>query len=133
LIHPIKVGTASENGTLHLEEVLDHANTGRDLYGNQGYVDGEREQRLKAQGWRVLIQRKAKIGQPLSAGQAPRNTRMARVLARVEHVFAALEQMGGKRLRCIGLDRATFPLTGKAAVYNLHHLYRLKTHGVVAF
>ncbi len=127
LIRKVKVSTASENDTLHLEDVLDHANTGRDLYGDKGYVDGEREQRLKAQGWRVHIQRKAKTGQPLSAGQAPRNTRMARVRARVEHVFAALEQMGGKRLRCIGLDRATFPLTGKAAVYNLHRLCCLKT------
>lgn len=133
LIRKVKVSTASENDTLHLEDVLDHANTGRDLYGDKGYVDGEREQRLKAQGWRVHIQRKAQKGKPLSACQTRRNTRIARIRARVEHVFAALEQMGGKLLRGIGLDRATFQLTGKAAVYNLRRLCSLKACGVVAF
>ena len=133
LIRRVKVSTASENDTLHLEDVLDHANTGRDLYGDKGYVDGERERRLKAQGWRVHIQRKAKKGKPLSACQARRNTRIARVRARVEHVFAAVEEMGGKLLRCIGLDRATFQLTGKAATYNLRRLCSLKRCGVVAF
>ncbi len=58
---------------------------------------------------------------------------MARIRARVEHVFAALAQMGGTRLRGIGLDRATVPLTGKAAVYNLRRLCSLKACGVVAF
>jgi len=133
LIRKVKVSTASENDTLHLEDVLDHANTGHDLYGDKGYVDGKREQRLKAQGWRVHIQRKAQKGQPLSACQTRRNTRIARIRARVEHVFAALEQMGGKLLRGIGLDRATFQLTGKAAVYNLRRLCSLKACGVIAF
>ena len=133
LIRKVKISTASENDTLHLEDVLDQANTGRDLYGDKGYVDGGREQRLKAQGWRVHIQRKAQKGKPLSACQERRNTRIARVRARVEHVFATLEQMGGKLLRGIGLDRATFQLTGKAATYNLRRPCSLKVCGVVAF
>jgi IS5 family transposase len=133
LIRQVKVSTAAENDTLHLEEVLDHANTGRDLYGDKGYVDGGREQRLKAQGWRVHIQRKAPKGKPLSACQARRNTRIARIRARVEHVFAAMAQMGGKLLRGIGLERATFQLTGKAATYNLRRRCSLKACGVVAF
>ena len=133
LIRKVKVSTASENDTLHLEDVLDHANTSRDLYGDKGYVDGSREHRLKARGWRVHIQRKAQKGKPLSACQERRNTRIARVRARVEHVFATLAQMGGKRLQGIGLDRATFQLTGKAATYNLRRLCSLKVCGVVAF
>ncbi len=133
LVRKVKVGTASENDTLHLEDVLDTANTGRDLYGDKGYVDGGREARLKAKGWRVHIQRKAEKGRPLSACQERRNIRIARVRARVEHVFAAMEQMGGKLLRCVGLDRATFLLTGKAATYNLRRLCSLKASGVVAF
>jgi IS5 family transposase len=133
LIRQLKVSTASANDTLHLEDVLDTANTSRDLYGDKGYVDGGREARLKAKGWRVHIQRKAEKGQPLSACQERRNTRIARVRARVEHVFAAMEQMGGKRLRCVGLDRAIFQLTGKAATYNLRRLCSLKACGVAAF
>ena len=133
LIRTLKVSSASANDTLHLEDVLDPANTGRDLYGDKGYVDGGREARLKAQGWRVHIQRKAEKGKPLSACQARRNTRIARVRARVEHVFAAIGQMGGKLLRCIGLERADFLLTGKAATYNLRRLCSLKACGVAAF
>jgi len=117
---------------LHLEEVLDSANTSRDLYGDKGYVDGGREARLKSRGWRVHIQRKAEKNRPLSTCQKRRNTRIAQVRARVEHVFAAMEQMGGKLLRCIGMDRATFLLTGKAATYNLRRLCSLKAFGVVA-
>lgn len=133
LIRKLKVSTAKENDTLHLEDVLDSANTSRDLYGDKGYVDGGREARLKAKGWRVHIQRKAAPGKPLSECQNRRNTRIARTRARVEHVFARLEQMGGKALRCIGLDRATFLLSGKAATYNLCRLCSLKTCGIAAF
>lgn len=133
LIRRLKVSTAREHDTLHLEDVLDRTNTSRDLYGDKGYVDGEREARLKSTGWRVHIQRKAQKGKPLSACQERRNTRIARVRARVEHVFAAMEQMGGKLLRWIGLGRATFQLTAKAATYNLRRLCSLKTCGVTAF
>ncbi|HQD56371.1 MAG TPA: transposase [Candidatus Competibacteraceae bacterium] len=79
------------------------------------------------------MQRKARKGKPWSACQGRRNTRIAWVRAQVEHVFATLAQMGGKRLQGIGLDRAAFQLTGKAATYNLRRLCSLKACGVVAF
>ena len=62
LIRKVKVSTASEHDTPHLEEILDAGNTSRALYADKGYVDGERESRLKAKGWRVNIQRKAAKG-----------------------------------------------------------------------
>jgi len=133
LIRKLKISTARENDTCHLEEVLDSANTSRDLYGDKGYVDSAREARLKSQGWRVHIQRKAHKGKPLSACQNRRNTRIARTRARVEHVFAGLAHLGGKTLRCIGLARATLLLNWKAASYNLRRLCSLKTCGVMAF
>ena len=133
LFRKIKVSTASEHHTRHLEDVLDTAITRRDLYGDKGYVDGDREARLKSRGWRVHIQRKAAKGKPLSDCQNRRNNRIARTRARVEHVFAGLEQLGGKTLRCIGLDRATLLLNWKASTYNLRRLCSLKTCGVVAF
>ena len=135
LICKVKVSTASENDTMHLEDVLDPANTSRDLYGDKGYVDGERERRLKQDGWRVHIQRKAQKGQPLSACQERRNTRIARTRARrVEHVFAAVGQRGGKALRTIGLARANLQtaLEGRH-LYNLRRLCSLKECGVTAF
>jgi IS5 family transposase len=130
LIRKVKISTASEHDTLHLEGILDTGNTCQDLYADKGYVDGDREKRLKATGLRVHIQRKAVKGKPLSECQKGRNTRIAKTRARVEHVFASLEQMGGKGLRCIGLDRATLQLNFKAATYNLRRLCSLKTGGI---
>jgi IS5 family transposase len=44
------------------------------------------------------------------------------VRARVEHVFAAMEQMGGKRIRTIGLTRANFAMTMMVVTYNIKRL-----------
>jgi IS5 family transposase len=133
LIRKLKVSTASEHDTHHLEELLDPANTSRDVDLDKGYLNAEREARLKKAGWRLHIQRKAPRGKPLSDCQKRRNTRIARTRARVEHVFASLRQMGGKGLRCIGLARANLHLHWKAAAYNLRRLCSLKTCGVAAF
>lgn len=130
LIRKLKVSTASEHDTHHLEDVLDTSNTSRDVYTDKGYVDGEREARLKDQGWRMQIQRKAAKGKPLSECQQRRNNRIAKSRSRVEHVYASLQQMGGKSLRCIGLKRAVLQLNLKAASYNLRRLCSLKTAGV---
>jgi IS5 family transposase len=45
LIRKVKVSTASEHDTLHLEDVLDPSNTRQDLYADKGYVDKERATR----------------------------------------------------------------------------------------
>ncbi|WP_425117336.1 transposase [Burkholderia ambifaria] len=113
----------------HFERVLDAGNTSRDVWADKGYVDGAREQRLGKTRWRLHIQRKGQHGKPLSECQARRNRRIAKSRARVEHVFAALEQMGGKVLRSIGLARATLHLNWKAAAYNLRRLCSLMEVG----
>ena len=133
LIRRVQVSTASEHDTLHFEGVLDAGNTSRDVYADKGYVDGEREQRLTAQGWRLHIQRKGLAGKPLSDCQERRNRRIAKTRARVEHIYASLEQMGGKALRSIGLDRATLHLHWKAATYNLRRLCTLMEVGPQPF
>lgn len=132
LIRKLKVSTASEHDTHHLEDVLDTGNTRRDLYADKGYIDGEREARLQEDGWRTHIQRKAPKGKPLSDCQQRRNQRIAKSRARVEHIYASLQQMGGQALRCIGLDRARLQLNLKAATYNLRRLCSLKTAGVAS-
>ena len=133
LIRKIKVSTASEHDTLHFEAVIDPANTSRDIYADKGYIDGEREARLKSEGWRMHIQRKGSKDKALSEAQERRNRRIASPRARVEHVFAGMAQLGGKTLRSIGLARATLHLNWKAATYNLRRFVYLKEAGVVAF
>jgi IS5 family transposase len=95
-------------------------------------VDSEREARLKGDDWRMRIQRKAAKGQSLSDCQKGYNTRIAKTRARVEHIYASLEQMSGKGLRCVGLARAVLQINLKAATYNLRRLCTLKNSGVAS-
>lgn len=125
------ISTAKEHDTKHFEGVLDPANTNRDVWADKGYEDKAREQRLTQKGWRLHIQHKGKKGKPQSECQKRRNTRIAKPRARVEHVFGAMLAMGGKLIRSIGLARAEFGLSIKAAVYNLLRLCSLKEGGVV--
>lgn len=81
---------------------------------------------LKAQGYRNHIQRKGSCNHPLSECQKRRNHRIAKIRARVEHVFAAIEQMGGKRIRTIGQARADFAMTMMAVAYNIRRLVFLQ-------
>jgi IS5 family transposase len=53
------------------------------------------------------------------------------VRARVEHVFAAIEHMGGKMIRTIGRARADFALTLMAACYNLRRTVWLVKSGAI--
>lgn len=133
LVRKIKVSTASEHDTLHFEDVLDPANTNRNILADKGYVNGEREARLSRQGWRMHIQRKGSKDKPISEAQQRRNHRIARTRARVEHVFAGLAQLGGKAVRSIGLPRATLHLHWKVAAYNLQRLVYLKEARIAAF
>ena len=43
LVRKIKVSTASEHDTLHFEDVLDPANTNRDILADKGCVGSERD------------------------------------------------------------------------------------------
>ena len=86
----------------------------------------KREADLKQACWRAHIQRKGTARKPISATQKQRNRRIATPRARVEHVFGALAQMGGKLVLCMGIVRATFALNLKAASYNLKRLVFLK-------
>uniref|UniRef100_UPI00048E34CC transposase n=2 Tax=Chitinilyticum litopenaei TaxID=1121276 RepID=UPI00048E34CC len=88
---------------------------------------------LKANGYRCRIQRKGNKNKPLSECQQRRNQRIAKVRARVEHVFGAIAQMGGKLIRTIGQARADFALTMQALAYNVKRFTWLKEAGIEAF
>ena len=88
---------------------------------------------LKALNYREHIQRKGQKNQALSACQKKRNTRIAKIRARVEHPFAQMSQMGGKLIRTIGQARATVAMTMMATCYNLKRLAMFLENGVDTF
>jgi len=122
--------TAKESDSRHFESILDPMNTSGDVYADRGYASETREDALIWDGYRPHIQRKAKPGKPLGKRQKQRNRRIASPRARVEHVFAQFAAMGGKTIRTIGLKRAQFGLTMKAAVYNMKRLVWLREAGI---
>lgn len=127
------VTDAAVHDTNHFEDLLDETNTSREVSADKGYVDAARETRLEKAGWRVQVQRKAKAKKPLGKRQQGRNRTIAKVRARVEHVFAGLHQMGGMLIRTIGMARADFQITMKLAVYNLKRFVSMRKSGLEAF
>lgn len=133
LIRKLAITNAAVSDSTVFEELLDPSNTSRDVYADRGYPSAEREKSLRQAGWRVQIQRKGTAQRAISAPQKQRNRRIATPRARIEHVFGALAQMGGKLVRCNGIIRATLSLHLKAAAYNLKRLVFLKESGLQAF
>lgn len=133
IIQKIETGTASVHDSQHFDAVFDPGNTSRDVYADRAYPSKARAAILKAQGFRNQIQRKGQRNRPLSACQKRRNRRIAKTRARVEHVFGAIEQMGGKLIRTIGQARANFAMTMMAACYNLKRLVYFRRAGIEAF
>ena len=133
VIRKIETDTASRNDNQHFDNVFDTGNTSKDVYADRGYPSKDREAWLKENGYRNQIQRKGSSSKPLSKCQQRRNHRIAKTRARVEHIFAAIEQMGGKAIRTIGQSRANFAMTMMATCYNLKRLVYFQKAGIVAF
>ena len=133
IIRDIETGTASTHDGDHFEEVIDPANTSKDVYADRGYPSKEREAWLKAKGYRNRIQRKGQRNKPLSEAQKRRNRTIAKTRVRVEHVFASIAQMGGKSIRTIDQERANFGMTLMAACYNIKRLAYFHHAGIKAF
>ena len=131
-IRKIVTDTAKTNDSLHFERVLDPSNTSQDVYADRGYPSKGREAWLKENGYRSQIQRRGHKHKPLSEAQMQRNHRIAKSRARVEHVFAGIEQMGGKFLRTIGQARANFVMTMMATCYNMKRLAYFDRESITA-
>ena len=133
IIRNFETDTASVGDGDHFNAVIDPMNTSADVYADRGYPSKAREAWLKENGYRNQIQRKGQANKPLSEAQQRRNHRIAKTRARVEHVFAAIEQMGGKMIRTIGQARADFAMTMMATCYNLKRFVYFQKTGIKAF
>lgn len=133
LIRKVIVTDAAVADTCVFEDLLDPNNTSRDVYADSGYPSVQREASLTQAGWRVQIQRRGTATKAISTAQNKRNRGIATPRARIEHVFGALAQMGGKLVRCMGIVRTGFALHLKAASYNLKRMVFLKERGLAAF
>jgi len=128
-----KLITASvcTDASVHDSQVLETVLRGQDVGGKEVWADSayrsvEQEQRLEASQHTSQIHERAYRNKPLSEAQGINNGEKSRVRARVEHVFATMENdMGGIFLRSIGAARAAVGVGLMNLTYNLKRITTL--------
>lgn len=116
-----------------MAEVLQPANTRDKLLADRGYDSAANHEVLQQHGLADGIARRAKPGQTAKTRLKQRNKTINRMRARVEHVFAALQQQGGKCVRAMNLARNVLAITLACAAYNaLRLVWRVKSAGACA-
>ena len=127
LIHVYQVTGTSVHDSRCLEALLDPENAGIEIFAGSAYRSEESEQLLQEKGYRNRIHDRAYRNRPLSKAKEKVNTRRSRRRARVEHVFGAIAQQGGKILRTVGIARAKVKIGMMNLVCNIRHFtYLLK-------
>ena len=137
LIRAYIVTDASVHDSQVLDDVLATDGGVRPVYADSAYRSDEQETSLQQQGLRSEIHERAYRNTPLTEVQKANNRRKSSVRARVEHVFAAQEHMGGLFLRSIGMARAELHIGLMNLTYNLKRLeqiirLQISPHGVIA-
>jgi IS5 family transposase len=133
LIRQMKVTAANADDGQQLPDVLQVANTRKRLLADRGYDSAANRQTLQRHGLADGIARRAKPGQTAKVRLKQRNKTINRTRARVEHVFAALSQQGGKCVRAMTLARNALAITLQCAAYNARRLvWLVKSAGASA-
>lgn len=90
------------------------------VYADSGYMGKPVENKLKKKGVKARIMRhRVKNQAELSEQDKRRNKRISRIRRRVEHIFGAVEKMGGKLVRYIGKARCSAKVGLQMLYYNM--------------
>jgi IS5 family transposase len=122
LIRRVKVTAANIDDGQTLKDVLGTSNTRGRLLADRGYDAQANRDLLQAGQIKDGIARRAKPGQDKRQRLDARNKAINRIRARGEHVFAGLEQLGGKCVRALTLARNELAILIKCAAYNAKRL-----------
>jgi IS5 family transposase len=118
---------ASPHDSQMLDDILDDANTAKEVWADSAYRSAEIEAKLRGRGLKSRIHRRGARNRPLSESQMLANTMRSKVRARVEHVFGHQENaMGRKVVRTIGMARAKFKIGMMNLGYNISRLVQLE-------
>ena len=130
LVRQWTVTPASVHDSQVFRQLLDKKNSGRGVWADSAYRSDEIERQLK-QKHRSQIHHKGYRDHSLSEAKQRVNHNRSRTRARVEHIFGfQAGSMGGKLIRCVGLQRASYKIGMRNLVYNMcryTQILRLKT------
>ena len=117
---------AAPHDSQNLDDILDDANTSKEVWADSAYRSVEIEAKLRGRGLKSRIHQRGARNRALSEAQMAANTARSRVRARVEHVFGHQENsMGRKIVRTMGMARATFKIGMMNLGYNISRLAQL--------
>ena len=126
---------ASVHDSQVLEQILDPANTGKQVWADSAYRSEEIDRTLKQRSLKNKIKYKGYRDTPLSQSKQKVNKKRSSVRAPVEHIFGFQENsLGGKFIRTVGSIRArakiglmNLPYNMKRYVYLTKNKPRLST------
>lgn len=119
-IRDYDVTDASVHDSNVFEDLLDRANSSRDVWADSAYRSAEKLSKLEAAQFREHIQRKGSRNKKLTAKELRGNHTRSKTRSRVEHIFGVQAQkMGNTILRCIGILRARCKIGLRNLAYNL--------------
>ncbi len=128
LIRRYSVTDAAVHDSQQLGNLLDQDNAADSLWADSAYRSQTTEEILELMGFESHIHERAYRNAPLSDDQKQANRTRSKTRAKVEHVFGAwVMQLGGKRVRSIGLVRVKAYLGLKNLTYNLMRYTFLQT------
>src|SRR5215469_15268849 len=117
IITKYTVTSASVHDRRELKNLID-AKKDKVIYGDSANA-GKEIQKCIPKHIKNRIHEKGYRNRPLTKTQEKNNTAKSRIRARVEHVFAAIQQFGGKTIRTIGITRAEMQIGLLNLTYNL--------------
>ena len=128
LITDYEVTPARVHDSEALENLLDKKeDQGQPFCGDSAYRSEAIEKSLKKKKIESQIHEKGYRGRPLTKSQQRSNRKKSKVRARVEHIFAFMENsMHGVYLYCRSLARAKVAIGLMNITYNLFRLTQLK-------
>lgn len=119
MIRVYDVTSAQVHDSQPIDNLIDKDNTRQAIYGDSAYSSAKIESRMKRKGMINLIHKRAYRNTPLSTFQISQNKKKSKIRARVEHVFARIDRMVGKCIRCVGRQRAAARIGIINLVYNM--------------
>jgi IS5 family transposase len=120
LIRDYEVTPASVHDSQIFEELLDEANSSRDVWADSAYRSEEKLKELKKRKYREHLQRKGCRHKKLTDREAQGNRTRSRIRSRVEHVFGVQAKRAGNLIvRAIGLIRVKAKVGLRNLAYNL--------------
>ena len=122
------VTDAAVHDSQALGDILDVDNEGDGVWADSAYRSAVIEAFLVLLDWCSEINERGYRNHPLTDEQKQSNREKSKTRAKVEHVFGTwVNEMGGKLLRAIGIERITANLGLRNLAYNLKRFVYLET------